>query len=47
MGIMSKHDRSPLIQQFLHDLLEELACIPHNEREQHVIEIEGSLISWK
>jgi len=44
---MSKHDISihPLIQQYLHDLSQELACIPNNDREQHVSEIEGHLQS--
>lgn len=42
---MSKYNMNPLIQHYLHDLSEELACIPHNEREQHVAEIEGHLHS--
>ena len=44
---MSKYDISihPLIQQYLHDLSQELACIPNNDREQHVLEIEGHLQS--
>ena len=35
----------PLIQQYVQDLSEELAYIPHEEREQHIIEIEGHLQS--
>ena len=44
---MSKHDKSvhPLILQYLHDLSQELACIPDNDREQHISEIEGHLQS--
>lgn len=43
---MSNRERNhPLIQQYLQDLSEELAYIPQSEREQHLIEIEGHLLS--
>ncbi|WP_366923137.1 DUF4190 domain-containing protein [Metallumcola ferriviriculae] len=35
----------PLIQRFLQDLSGELVSIPEEEREQHVLEIEGHLLS--